>query len=110
MAPSIAIFATSHLPLIGGAQIAVDEITRRIDRFEFTLFCPRLKKELAPRETIHNTQVIRIGFGNNLDKFIFPLLAPLYAFLQKKTFSIIWGVMANYGGLAALFYFWGVQP
>jgi len=69
MKKTILIFSTAYLPLIGGAEIAVKEITDRLPDYEFTLITARLKKELPTEEKIGNVQVYRIGKGNAFDKF-----------------------------------------
>lgn len=100
----IVIFATSYLPLIGGAQVAVDETCKRITGYDFVLFCPRLKKECRATEKINNVQVFRIGFGYNIDKYLFPFVAPVFVLRKFGNKCLIWAIMANYGGLGALFY------
>jgi len=42
----ILIFSTAYFPLIGGAEVAVREITKRIDEFEFVMVAPKLDKDL----------------------------------------------------------------
>jgi len=43
----IIIFSTAYLPLIGGAELAVKEITNRLPEYEFVLITAKLKKELG---------------------------------------------------------------
>lgn len=102
---NIMIFATSYLPLTGGAQVAVDEITRRLPQYRFILFCPRLKN-LPTRETIRSVEIYRLGFGFSIDKFLFPLLGPLAALFTQGRQCLIWAIMANFGGFGALVYHW----
>ncbi|MBI5147542.1 MAG: GxxExxY protein, partial [Parcubacteria group bacterium] len=103
----IAIFSTAYLPLIGGAEIAVKEITDRIPGVEFDLFCARLRKELPKTERIGRVNVFRIGRGRSCDKYLLPFLgARLAAALAGKNggYDLIWAIMASYGGLGALFF------
>ncbi len=104
----ILIFSTAYLPLIGGAEIAVKEITDRFgDDFVFDLICARIKKELPTREKIGNIEVYRVGCGwGKLDKFLLPwrgfrLAVRLH---QEKKYDAIWAIMASFGGLVALFF------
>lgn len=101
---NVVIFATSYFPLTGGAQIAIDEISKRNKDINFTLFCPKLQKGLPVNERINNVDVHRIGIGLNIDKFLFSILAPLSVIRQAGRRCIIWAVMANYGAVGALFY------
>lgn len=100
----ILIFSTAYLPLIGGAEIAVKELTDRLIDFEFDLICARLKKALPPKEKIGRVTVYRVGFGSNWDKFLLPWLGVALAGKMHRTreYSLIWAIMASFGGLAAL--------
>lgn len=114
----VIIFSTAYLPLIGGAELAIKEITDRISDFEFDLICARLRRDLPKQEKIGNVNVYRVGFGNNFDK----ILLPFFGFLKaRKIYNLskiqnliskiyIWGVMASWGSLAGLvfktFYPW----
>lgn len=104
----VLIFSTAYFPLIGGAEVAVKEITDRLgEDFSFDLICARIKKELLPQEKVGRISVYRVGWGwGKLDKFLLPwrgarLAARLH---QEKSYSVIWAIMASFGGLAALFF------
>lgn len=98
---TVLIFSTAYLPLIGGAEIAVQEVTRRIPEYRWILYCARIKPGLPTYEQIENVEVRRIGVGiASLDKVLLPLLAPLIA-LRHRNVHAIWAIMASYGGLAA---------
>ena len=99
----ILIFSTAYFPLIGGAEVAVREITKRIDEFEFVMVAPKLDKDLPAREKIDNVDIHRLGQGNNRDKFKLILSGPKYA-RSLGQFDWVWAIMASYGGLAALRY------
>ncbi|MDD5589869.1 MAG: glycosyltransferase family 4 protein [Candidatus Portnoybacteria bacterium] len=102
----ILIFSTAYLPLIGGAEIAVHEITRRLDDFEFDLICARIKPELPCNEKQGNMTIWRLGCGSLRDKFFFPWRAARLAgkLHSQKRFEAVWAIMASFGGLAALFF------
>lgn len=119
----VLIFSTAYLPMIGGAEIAVKEITDRLggdfsapsqrraqqggpaSGWEFDLICARIKRGLPKQEKIGSVNVFRVGWGwGKLDKFLLPwrgaaLAAKLHA---VKNYDLIWAIMASFGGLAAL--------
>jgi len=119
MKKKILIFSTAYLPLIGGAEIAVKEITDRFgDNFifsaeggpasswEFDLICARIKKELPAQEKIGNVNVYRMGWGCALDKYYLALCGHYFAakMHKKNHYNAIWAIMASFGGFAAMFF------
>ena len=101
----ILVFSTAYLPLVGGAEIAIKEITDRISDVEFDLICARIKKNLPAQEKVSNINVRRLGSGRGkIDKFLLPWQgARLAKRLQaQKGYDAIWAIMASFGGLAAL--------
>jgi len=103
----VLIFSTAYLPLIGGAEVAVKEITNRLgDNFSFDLICARIKKELSAQEKIGQVNVYRLGCGCFLDKYYLALFGHfLAAKLHKKNnYNAIWAIMASYGGFSAMFF------
>ncbi|RJR31924.1 glycosyltransferase family 1 protein [Candidatus Parcubacteria bacterium] len=99
----VLIFSLTYFPFVGGAEIAIDQITERLSSFDFTLITARLEKKLPQQEKIGRVTVYRVGWGNILDKYLFPFLAYKKAIKLEK-FDMSWAMMANYAGLAALFY------
>ncbi len=96
--------------MIGGAEVAIKEVTDRIPDVEFHLYCAKLQKDTKREERLGNVVVHRIGFGYPLDKLLFPIVAPFKAlFLTKETTVTIWSVMASYGGFAGLILSW-IKP
>ena len=97
------IFSTAYLPHIGGAELAVKEITDRLTDSSFTLITARLESGLAAQEKLGNLEVHRIGKGNRLDK-----IRLFFSGVKKArslgTFDVVWAIMASYGGFAALRY------
>jgi glycosyltransferase involved in cell wall biosynthesis len=104
----VLIFSTTYFPLVGGAEVAMKEITDRLPHFEFHLFCARIKPGLPSTEKIGNITVHRVGFGVSFDKYLLPLLGPLSAILATsyQIPATVWSLMASYGGFAALIYTW----
>ncbi len=100
----VLIFSTAYLPLVGGAEVAVKEITDRLVDYDFDLITARLDRRLPKKETIGRVIVHRIGFGCGLDKPIFMFWGHLLArrLHLKYQYNAIWAIMASYGGLSAV--------
>ncbi len=104
MLKRVLVFSTAYLPLMGGAEVAIREITDRASGFEFDLVCARLRPGLPSVEKIGNITVHRIGFGMTFDKYLLPVLGAVYASRFKP--DVLWSMQASYGGFASLFYSW----
>ncbi len=122
MAKRILIFSFVYYPrFIGGAEIAVKEITDRIPPgdIEFDLIALRLDKKLPKYEKIGNVNVYRIGFAGtqrdsadslpwylHLNKYLYSFLACVKAsqLHAKRRYDATWAMMANYSGFGALFF------
>lgn len=98
----VLIFSLAYVPFVGGAELAVKEITDRIKDFNFDLITLCFDRNLPKQEKIGNVNVYRIG-GNKL-------FFPFFAFLKgvslnrKRRYSVVWSVMANRAGFASLFF------
>lgn len=116
----ILIFSLAYHPFIGGAELAVKEITDRIDPalFSFHLITLRFDSTLPTMERIGNITVHRIGFSRRspspqemvrfplyLIKVAYPILAFFKArsLNKREPFSALWAVMAYAGFPAVLF-------
>lgn len=97
----ILIFSTAYLPLVGGAEVAVKEITDRIPDFEFIIVTAKLRKDLPNQEKIGNVNVHRLGRGNHWDKFRLIVKGPSYA-SNLGHFDLVWSIMASYAGFTTL--------
>ncbi len=101
MPKRILIFSTAYFPLVGGAEVAVKEITNRLPEFEFVMLTAKIKPELQSVEKIGNVEVHRIGKGNHWDKF--RLIWSGWKEAKKLgKFNAVWSIMASYSGFAAL--------
>lgn len=77
----VLIFSLSYLPLIGGAEVAIKEITDRIEDLEFDLVTARLGSEHPKYERLGRVNIYRLGwpaFGY-LNKVLFVSLATIFA-------------------------------
>lgn len=102
------IFSTAYFPLIGGAEIATQDITQSLREYSFDLICARLERDLPRKERIDRVNVYRIGFGGRMDKYLLPFFGCWKALKlhRKKKYKGIWSVMASYNSFAALFFKW----
>lgn len=103
----ILIFSTAYLPFIGGAELAVKEITERIRDIEFHMITARMNRKLLKFEIIGNVSVHRIGFGVPvIDKYWLAFFGHRFArkLHEKNRYDLIWSTMASYGGFAAMFF------
>jgi len=103
----ILIFSTAYFPFVGGAEIAVKEITDRANGFEFDLITAKMDKALKPVEQIGRVRVYRVGWGaKTIDKLLLPFLGYHQAVkLQKiQSYDLIWSIMASQASIAASFF------
>jgi glycosyltransferase involved in cell wall biosynthesis len=102
------IFSTAYLPLVGGAEVALQEITNRLPDWQFDLVCAKIKPDLPSIERIGNITVHRCGFGRPLDKYLLPATAVWRALMVGgyRYEGVIWSFLASYNGFAALVYTW----
>lgn len=118
----ILIFSLSYYPKhIGGAEVAIKEITDRIspNEVEFHMVSNRYDKTLPGEEQVGNVFVHRIGIATNeptmgeLRQFPLHLNKVLYQYLayrkakqlhKKYNYDGLWAVMAHGVGIAAGFF------
>ncbi len=97
----ILILSTAYYPFVGGAEVAIKEITDRITSdYEFDLITAKLDKKLPKQEKIGNVNVYRVGFGiPMLDKLLLPFSGSfLVSKLNKeKNYFCIWAMMVTFG-------------
>lgn len=116
----ILVFSLAYSPLWGGAELAVKEITDRIepDRFSFEMITVRFDSVLPKKERIGNIIVHRVGPGKPSptaeEMLRFPLyfskvLYPVRAFFKAvslqhaQRFDALWSIMTYAGFPAVLF-------
>ncbi|HOZ53626.1 MAG TPA: glycosyltransferase family 4 protein [bacterium] len=103
---NILIFSTAYFPFVGGAEVAVREITDRVaDDFCFDMITARMDKKLKKFENIGGINVYRIGWGV---PFIDKLYLAFFGWVRAKKLNknrkylFSWSIMASFGGFAAL--------
>ena len=108
----VLIFSLQYNPFVGGAEVAIKEITDRIspEEYEFHMVTSRFDSTLPKTEQIGNVHVHRIGLSTkspnisdlkkmplHLNKFLFQLFAVPHALAlhRKHHFDITWAMMAH---------------
>ena len=98
----VLIFSLSYLPMVGGAELAIKEITERISptEIEFDLVTLKFGQDDPSFERIGNVNVYRIGgsFGY-LSKILFIWQASRFA--KKREYDLYWSMM-TYMSIPAL--------
>ncbi|MBI4128452.1 MAG: glycosyltransferase, partial [Parcubacteria group bacterium] len=118
----ILIFSLAYVPYVGGAELAIKEITDRIDPngCSFDMITLRFDRKRPAVEKIGNVTVHRIGFtaenvkvsdralplSCRLAKLLFPFTSFFKALSlhREKKYDMIWAMMANQAGFGALFF------
>lgn len=133
--PKILIFSLAYHPFVGGAEVAIKEITDRLPDFQFEMITADLDGRQKSEEQIGNIKVHRLSFAqsaranevvasspslmpvrlgrkgggrgrfkNILTKYLFPWLAYRRAIKlhRENHYDMIWAMMANQAGWAAL--------
>ena len=123
--PKILIFSLAYQPFVGGAEVAIKEITDRLGgEFDFDMITANLDGRKKEFEHLGNINVYRIslfpppyeaglpvgregGWGEVkklINKYLFPWLAYKKAveLHQQNNYQMIWAMMANQAGWAAL--------
>ncbi|MCR4333489.1 MAG: glycosyltransferase family 4 protein [Patescibacteria group bacterium] len=100
----VLIFSLAYYPHVGGAEVAIKEITGRMPDIEFHMVTMRFSVAEAREEKIGNVFVHRIGNGSGkLSKFFFQFYAARKAVVlhRQNKFDGIWAMMAHSSGVPA---------
>ncbi len=114
----ILIFSMAYYPhFMGGAEVAVKEITDRVSHQEIEFDMITVNKLTEPFEKIGNVNVYRVGipwFSQNIDglgiyilsKFLYPFLAfwKALSLHQDRKYDATWSIMASYAGFAGMLF------
>ena len=118
----VLIFSLTYHPFVGGAEVAIKEITDRIDasQYHFDMITLRFDSKLPEVERVGNVTVYRIGDTAESprvsDRALPPvlrrakLLFPFTSYLKarelhrKYAYDMTWAMMANYAGFGALLF------
>jgi len=99
----VLIVSLAYHPFIGGAEVAVKEITDRIDGIDFDMITVNLDGKQQGVEQIGNVKIYRLGKGK-IAKYLFPFSGFKKAkeLHQQNKYDAVWALMANQAGLVAL--------
>lgn len=118
--PKVLIFSMGFDPFIGGAEIAITELTKRLaDRYEFHIVTCRIRRELPRFEDKGYIKIYRVGtslpgadndefskWPLKINKWLFPFLA--YAkgtqLHLKHRFNAHWCMLAFTGAIGSLLF------
>ncbi|HUO56012.1 MAG TPA: hypothetical protein VMU27_01060, partial [Candidatus Paceibacterota bacterium] len=118
----ILIFSLTYHPYVGGAEVAIKEITDRISPhdYQFDMVTLRFDSKLPEVERVGNITVYRIGAtvenpkvsDRNLPpalkraKLLFPFTAywKAWSLNRKHKYDMTWAMMANYAAFGALLF------
>lgn len=98
----VLIFSLAYFPLVGGAEVAVKEITDRLPEVEFDMVTKRFNDSDKEFEKIGNVEVYRVSGPKHLYPFIAFLKAR--SLHERRRYTHTWAIMANWAGFAALFF------
>ncbi len=110
--PKVIAFITSYFPDVGGAEVALRQVARRLsDDFEFVVVTARRRRERLVEETVDGGRILRLGLGSALDKWCLPALAPqLRRWLMREQVAgakmVLWGVDITQASLLASLVGW----
>ena len=92
----ILIFSLAYHPRVGGAEVAVKEITDRIADIEFHMVTARFSHGDAAEERVGRVQVRRVGGGSYWSKILFAPRAALAArrLHREHHFDAPWAMMS----------------
>lgn len=100
----ILIFSTAYLPYIGGAEIAIKEITDRMPDCEFDLITAKMKGSLPRNEIVGAINVHRVGVGVPfVDKLIMPFLGvfKVWKLQRQYRYDGFWCMMVTFASGSA---------
>ena len=117
----ILIFSLAYFPFVGGAEVSIDEITKRVssEHVSFSLICAQYNGALPRYERIGAVEVYRVGWGKKnptpkdlirfpwyfLSKVLYPLLSILKAIqLSRREKFDLWWVVLSYAGFGVALY------
>lgn len=98
----VLIFSIAYYPLVGGAEVAVREITSRLGDIEFDMVTLRFEKKDRREEKFGNVNIYRVGGP----KHLFPITALYKAWRlnKERNYTHVWSIMVNWAGFAGLFF------
>ncbi len=104
----ILIMSVAYAPFMGGAEVAVKEITDHLSQkgFVFDMVTLNLDGTQAKQEQVGSIHVYRVGGKGRIHKLLFPFIGYFKArsLHKKNNYDAIWSIMASFNAFAALFF------
>ena len=99
----ILLFTTAYKPFVGGSEVAIEEIVKRLPDIFFDIVTPRFKRGLPRLESGNNFCIHRLGRGWFLDKLAFPVSGFLYSrqLVRKNHYDFFHVFQASWAAGAA---------
>jgi glycosyltransferase involved in cell wall biosynthesis len=100
----VLIFSLAYFPRhVGGAEVAIKEITDRVDDVQFDMISLRLSHEDLSEELSGKVRVHRVGFPGFLGKVTSPITAlfKTWQLSRRERYDLFWVMMVTYIGGAA---------
>lgn len=96
----IVLLSTFLSPHRSGAEAMVEEVATRVpDDYAVTIVTGRYSRSLKTHDMLgKRVQIVRVGLGVSIDKYLFAFLAPFAA--RKLRSDIVHAVLESYAGLA----------
>ncbi len=106
MKPKVVILSAFLRPHRSGAEACVEEIAQRLaDTYDITIVTTQWQKDLPKYDVLEGkVPVVRVGFGNTFDKWLFPFLAPFA--VRKLKPELIHTVLESYASIAMIICSW----
>lgn len=97
----ILIFSLAYHPWVGGAEVAIKELTDRLPDYKWEMITVNLNHSQVAQEVVGNIEVFRLP-GGRLGKYLFPWRAVRWAARrhQAAPYDLVWAMMANQAGMA----------
>ncbi len=102
MKPRVVILSAFLSPFRSGAEACAEEVALRLaDQFEITIVTACLQRSLPAEDPLRGrVQVVRVGMGCVLDKWLYPFLASLA--VRRLRPQVVHAVLESYAGLAMM--------
>jgi UDP-glucuronate decarboxylase len=102
----ILVFSTTYFPHMGPAEKALHELTKLMPDAEFHIITTKSNRKLLSFEKIENNFIYRLGNGNIIGKYLYPLRSARKArdLGHLNKFRFAWSIMASYGALGAILF------
>lgn len=100
----ILIFTTAYKPFLGGSELAIQEVVKRLPDWFFNILTPKLRRDLPDLEEYGNYRIHRIGWGHEkIDKLLFPIRGFEYAskLISENKYHLIHAFQASHAAGAA---------